>query len=138
LQSWHWCPQGHIGWSWAHKIHLSGSNYLVVQQIYRGWAFAGIAVVGAQLSTAVLTILVRSQPWVFRLTLVAFLCILATQIVFWSVTYPANQQTANWTVLPNHWQLLRSRWEYSHATNAGLNLIAVVLLILSVLPKDES
>jgi hypothetical protein len=35
-----------------HKIVLSASDYLTVQQLYRGWQFAGIVVVGAIVSIA--------------------------------------------------------------------------------------
>jgi hypothetical protein len=37
------------------KIGLSRDNYLVVQQIYRGWALLGIVVLGALLSTLILS-----------------------------------------------------------------------------------
>src|SRR5918992_5517112 len=82
------------------KIGLSRDDYLTVQQIYRGWALLGFVVAGALLSTLVLTIMLRNRPKVFALTLVAFVCILGTQVVFWTFTFPANQQTSNWTVLP--------------------------------------
>jgi hypothetical protein len=121
-----------------HKIHLSREEYLTVQQIYRGWSLLGIVVAGALLSTFILTILVHKQRTAFILTLVALLCLVATQVVFWTYTYPANQATNNWTVLPENWLELRRQWEYSHATGAGLNLLALITLILSVLVRDES
>ncbi len=40
----------------ANKMHLPGAEYLVVQQIYRGWALLGIAVIGTLLMTLILTI----------------------------------------------------------------------------------
>lgn len=123
------------------KINLSREDYLTVQQIYRGWALLGIVVIGALISTLVLTVMVRKERKVFILTLIALLCIVGTQLVFWTFTYPANQQTNNWTVLPASWLELRKQWEYSHATSAGLNLVALITLILSVilsvLVKDE-
>ncbi len=119
------------------KINLSGEDYLTVQQIYRGWALLGIVVIGALLSTLVLTIMVRSESKIFALTLISFLCILGTQFVFWVFTYPVNQKTNNWTVLPTNWLELRNQWEYSHATSAGLDLIAVITLILSVVARAE-
>jgi ribose/xylose/arabinose/galactoside ABC-type transport system permease subunit len=119
------------------KINLSAEDYLTVQQIYRGWALLGIVVFGALLSTLVLTIIVRKKRRAFILTLIAFLCIVGTQVVFWTFTYPANEATNNWTVLPGNWLELRNQWEYSHATGAGLNLIALITLILSVLVSEE-
>jgi hypothetical protein len=34
----------------------------------------------------------------------------------------ANTATLNWTQLPDDWEVLRKRWEYSHAVRALLNL----------------
>ncbi len=119
------------------KIGLSRGDYLTVQQTYRGWALLGFVVAGALLSTLVLTIMVQNQPKALALTLVALLCIVGTQVVFWTFAFPANQQTSNWTVLPGNWMTLRTQWEYSHATSAVLNLIAFIALILSVLTRDK-
>jgi Domain of unknown function (DUF1772) len=119
------------------KINMPREQYLIVQQIYRGWALLGTVVIGALLSTLALTIVVRKPPKTFVLTLIAFLCIAGTQVLFWTFTFPANQQTHNWTMLPENWLALRQQWEYSHAASAGLNLVAFVALILAVLLKDE-
>ena len=119
------------------KINLPREQYLIVQQIYRGWALLGIVVLGGLLSILVLTIMVRKQPKTFVPSLVAFLCMVGTQVLFWTFTYPANQQTRNWIVLPENWLALRKQWEYSHAASAGLNLVAFVVLIFSVLSQDE-
>jgi hypothetical protein len=91
---------------------------------------------GAPLSTLILTILVRKWPNEFALSLVAFLCIVGTQVVFWTFTFPTNQQTSNWTVLPENWTTLRMQWEYSQAASAVLNLIAFIALAFSV-SKDK-
>lgn len=115
------------------KIGLSRDDYLVVQQIYRGWALLGIVVLGALVSTLVLAFMVRWRPKTFALSLAAFLCIVGTQVIFWTFTFPTNQETLNWTVLPDHWQALRRQWEYSHAASAVLNLAALIALILSIL-----
>jgi uncharacterized membrane protein len=106
---------------------------LTVQQIYRGWALLGIAVMGALLSTLMLTVLVRETPRVFYLTLIATLSIALSLLVFFLCTYPANQATNNWTNLPENWQALRRQWEYSHAVGAGLYFIALTALTLSTL-----
>jgi membrane protease YdiL (CAAX protease family) len=85
------------------KIGLSRQDYLTVQQIYRGWALLGFVVAGALLSNLLVTIRVRRRPKVFARALIAFLCIVGTQVVFWTFTYPTNQITHNWTVLPDDW-----------------------------------
>jgi hypothetical protein len=119
------------------KIDLSRDDYLTIQQIYRGWALLGFVVAGALISNLILTIMVRKKPRAFALTLIAFLCILGTQVVFWTYTYPANQETNNWTTLPANWLELRRQWEYSHAASAALNLLALISLILSALVEEE-
>jgi len=119
------------------KINLSREDYLTMQQIYRGWALLGFVVAGALLSTLALTITVRKERKPFIFAFIAFLCIAGTQVVFWTCTSPANQATNNWTMLPENWVELRWQWEYSHATSAVLNLVALVTLILSVLARDE-
>lgn len=90
-------------------------------------------VVGALLSTLILTIMVRNHPGEFAWSLVAFLCIAGTQVVFWAFTFPVNRKTSNWTVLPENREALRTQWEYSHATSAILNIIAFIALAISVL-----
>ncbi len=115
------------------KINLSREEYLTVQQIYRGWALLGIVIAGALISTIVLTILLRHERRAFVFSLIGFLCIVGTQVIFWTYTFPTNQVTQNWTTLPDSWALLRRQWEFSHAASAGLNLLAVAALIISVL-----
>jgi hypothetical protein len=115
------------------KMALSREEYLIVQQIYRGWALLGIAVIGALLSTLILTIVVRASQRLFYLTLTATLCIGLSLVVFFLFTYPTNQQTLNWTMLPENWHGLRQQWEYSHAVGAGLSFMALMALVLGLL-----
>ena len=119
------------------KIGLSREAYLTAQQLYRGWALLGIVVVGALLSTFAYAVVVRKQRKAFTLAVIALLCLAGTQVVFWTFTFPANQLTENWTVLPENWTVLRSQWEYSHAASALLNLAALIALILSVLAREK-
>lgn len=119
------------------KINLSREDYLTVQQNYRGWALLGVVVAGALLSTLVLTVMVRKERKAFIFALIALVCIAGTQVVFWTYTYPANQATNNWMILPENWMELRRQWEYSHAASAVLNLLASISLFLSVLARDE-
>jgi membrane protease YdiL (CAAX protease family) len=120
------------------KIGLSRDEYLTVQQIYSGWALLGFVVWAALLSSLALTLLVRKRRREFVPALIGFLSIAGTQVVFWTLTFPTNELTANWTVLPDNWAALRLQWEYSHAASAVLNLIALVAIIASVLARDDS
>ena len=122
----------------ANKIDLPREEYLTVQQIYRGWALLGIVILAALASTLALVILSRRDRKAFAWALTGFLALAETQVVFWTFTFPANQATENWTRLPENWETLRMQWEYSHATSAGLNLIALVAIILAVLPREHS
>ena len=115
------------------KIEMSREEYLIVQRIYRGWALLGVAVVGALLSSVLLALTVHDRPAEVYLTVAAAVCILISLIVFFAFTFPANRETANWTTLPENWQKLRRRWEYSHAVGAALYFLALSLLTLSLL-----
>jgi hypothetical protein len=122
----------------SNKIDLSRDEYAVVQQIYRGWALLGIVIYGALALTIVLAFMVRDRPRAFACAVVAIVAILGAQIVFWTFTFPTNQETLNWTVLPEHWVELRNRWEYSHAAGAVLNAVAVAALIVGLLVHEDS
>lgn len=115
------------------KIGMDADDYLAAQQIYRGWALLGALVIGALFFTLVHAVLVRGERRRFVPALIAFLCIAGTQAIFWTLTFPANEATANWTLLPDSWQALRAQWEYSHAAAAALGLAAMVASILAVL-----
>ena len=120
------------------KIGLSREEYLTVQQIYSGWWLLGIAVLGALLSSLALALATRRRRREFVPALIGFLCLAGTQAVFWTFTYPANEQTANWTMLPGHWRARRMQWEYSHAASAVLNLAAFIAIACSVLSAHGS
>ncbi len=111
------------------KIGLSREEYLTVQQIYRGWALLGVVVFGALLATLVHALAARGRMKEFRAAVTAFVCIVTAQVVFWIFTFPTNQATRNWTVLPDNWEALRTQWEYSHAAGALLMLGAAIALI---------
>lgn len=119
------------------KVNLPKEQYFVVQSIYRGWALFGIPVFAALLSLMVLVIALRRERAPMVWALIAFLCVVGTQVVFWIWTYPANVATKNWTIIPENWEALRLQWEYSHAASAVLAFIALVTLALSVLAWAE-
>lgn len=118
------------------KIKLTRDSYLTVQQIYRGWALLGIVIFIALLATLTHAVAARRRRREFMAALAAFLLLAGTQGIFWTFTFPANRATANWTQLPEHWETLRSRWEYSHAASAMFNLGAFMSVIAAVLSRD--
>jgi uncharacterized membrane protein len=115
------------------KVALDREQYVLVQQLYRGWAWLGVAVLGALVSNLIVTVRrPRGAPgrhW----SLVATVSIALSLAIFFLFTYPANRQTVNWTVLPDNWETLRRQWEYSHAVAAGFDLLALCALTLSLL-----
>jgi amino acid transporter len=119
------------------KIHLSRNDYLIVQQIYRRWEWLGVFLVLALIANLLLTIATRHQANIFIFNILACICIAVSLVVFFSFTFPANEQTYNWTMLPDNWQKLRRQWEYSHAVNAGIYFIAFMSLIISVLKMQR-
>jgi hypothetical protein len=125
------------------KMHLSQESYGTVQYVYRGWAWLGIIQIGAVLVTLAFLFQMRggkgpgAGKQAFRLVLAAWICQTLTLVVFFVFTFPANRSTQNWSVLPVDWEVLRARWEYSHAVNALLELIAYVLLLTAVLKMSR-
>lgn len=116
-----------------HKMQLTQESYGAVQYIYTGWAYLGILQLAAIISSYLLY-------WKSRSTLVLTAAILQTLTlaVFFIWTFPANQVTHNWSVLPVNWEPLRRQWESSHAANAILELLAYILLLSAVLRPGRS
>jgi hypothetical protein len=119
------------------KMDLPGDVYLVVQQIYSGWTLLDLAAVAAVAALGVLTVLVWQRRRAFFLTLAALAAMTAAQALFWVLSFPADRATEGWTTLPADWPLLRDQWEYSHAAGAGLELVAFVALIASVVLRER-
>ena len=115
------------------KIRLDKERYLVVQQLYRGWALAALPLLGAVLITLALAILSRAQLWPMLLSAAACVLLVATIVSFFIWVFPVNRTTGNWTTAPENWSALRSRWEYAHAVNAAITLVALVCIVLAVL-----
>jgi hypothetical protein len=111
------------------KIGMSREDYLVAQRLYRGWNRLGVLVIAALASTLVLAGQSGAPA-----AIAAFALIVGTQILFWTVTFPVNRRTGNWTQAPEDWSGLRRRWELSHACSALLTLVALLCVIHAALP----
>lgn len=119
------------------KIGLPREAYLVAQGLYRGWALLGAVWIGALVANLALAVALRRHGRGWRAALGAGLLLALSLAVFFAWTWPANQATANWTVLPPGWEALRRQWEYSHAANAVLVFLALCLSVLSALGTAE-
>ncbi len=120
------------------KIDLAQADYFIAQNVYRGWSLFGVVMIGAVLANLVLTVLLRGQGAAFGLALVNLACLAGTLLIFFAFTYPANQATNNWTVIPAGWQSLRFEWEYSHAVNAVIAFGGFCALTWSLLLTPKS
>src|SRR5437868_5227294 len=68
------------------KIRLPQEPYFAIQQIYRGWQFVGIVLVGAMVADFYLSWLFRGQSRPFWLSLGGGLCLTASLVVFFAWT----------------------------------------------------
>ena len=112
------------------KLPMPREEYLTVQRMYRGWNFSGYVVGAALVATLWLAIVSEGDARVPAV--IAFLSILATQVVFWGFTFPVDQRTQDWTTAPDDWKRLRDRWEISHAASALLNFTALVCVGMAI------
>jgi hypothetical protein len=119
------------------KIGLGAEQYFIVQNVYRGWSLFGIVLFGALIANLALALVLRNRGAPFALALFACFCIALTLVVFFIWTYPANQATDNWMIIPNNWEQLRREWEYSHAANAVVTFMAFCSVSLSVVMTRE-
>ena len=130
-------PGGAHFFELANKMAMSQSEYMTVQKIYAGWSSFGVTIVAALLLTLLHTFMVRRDRTAFLLSLVAFLCLAATQGIFWTFTYPMNVASNHWTVTPADFEAARRQWEYSHAVNAVLTFVALVTITASVVARKR-
>ena len=131
-------PAGAHLFELPNKIGLPPEQYMIVQNIYRGWALFGIVAMTAPLLAIAHAIAVRAYTGPMLLSLAAALCLVATLAIFFMFTYPMNVASSNWTVTPENFETARRQWEYSHAVNAVLTLAAFATLTLSVLTSRPS
>ena len=97
-------PAGAHLFELPNKIRLPEEHYFIVQAIYRGWALFGFVLLLAVILNLVHAILLRREAVRFWLALAACGSIAATLAIFFTWTFPANQATSNWTVVPANWQ----------------------------------
>jgi hypothetical protein len=115
------------------KIDMSASDYFVVQRIYLGWWMVGLLLPAAFIANLGLAIAVRHDSSAFWPAIAAMALIAVNLVIFVIWTQPANAATENWAVRPENWEALRRQWEYSHAVNAGVTLLAFCAATLAAL-----
>ena len=73
----------------------------------------------------------------FGFALASLFPIAANLAIFFIWTFPTNQATDNWSVVPKNWNALRIQWEYSHAANAVVTFAALVWVVIAVLRQPS-
>jgi hypothetical protein len=112
------------------KLALGREEYLLVQGLYRGWAWFGAVIIAALVAHLALAITLGRRGG--RALVAAGLLGLGLAVFFVWI-FPLNQATAQWTRLPESgWEALRETWEYAHAANAVLTFGALCLAVLSL------
>src|SRR6516165_10357488 len=86
-------PAGTHFFELANKMSLSTAEYMTTQKTYAGWSFFGVAIIAAIAFTLTHTLMVRAERTAFLLSLSALLLLGATQVIFWTFTYPMNVAT---------------------------------------------
>jgi hypothetical protein len=140
---------------WPGKRKLDRESYLVTQRIYYpGFTIGGMfGEAGATLATLVVLIMTPFGSPSFWMTLMAVLCLVVVQGVFWLKIQPVNKAwlagqrlhsagaaffsvgTGGDTSTPpthENWIALRDQWEYSHIVRAALAMVALVSLATAV------
>ena len=128
------------------KMTYDGALWLKLLQTLYPPAFGpvGGTVEGvAAILSIVLAFLVRRRGPAFRWTLLGSACMVAAHVSFWLWVAPVNSVMLKLTpeTLPADWTHLRNQWEYTHATRAILQLIALGAFTCSILvetPKQLS
>ncbi|NJL40984.1 MAG: hypothetical protein HC899_32840 [Leptolyngbyaceae cyanobacterium SM1_4_3] len=108
----------------------------VFGNVYRLFGSVGaVFEVGAILAAIVLTTLVRKHRSGFYWTLAGTLLLVLALVSWILFVAPMNAEFAQWLTnpVPVNWTRYRDQWEYAHATNAVIKLLALSLLVLSVL-----
>ena len=126
-------PYGAHLFSLPNKIGMSEQHYFIAQRAYDNWALISLILIPAMLFNIVLAVLFGPSLPRSISHWQAASAMIATLPIFFAFTYPGNAATQNWTVVPDNWQYLRARWEYSHAVNAILTFASFCLMTAAVL-----
>jgi hypothetical protein len=97
----------------------------------------GIVLFGALAANPAHTIVLCRLGRSFDYALASFLLVAANLAIFFVWTFPTNQATNNWTVVPKNWNAVRIQWEYSHAANAVVTFAALVCVVIAVLRQPS-
>lgn len=83
-----------------HKMMLSATEYLTVQQIYRGWDLFGLVIGGEIASLVALIIMLRRRARSIALASTALALMVGTQVIFWGIhiSCESDDTGLDWTL----------------------------------------
>jgi uncharacterized membrane protein len=108
----------------------------VFENVYRLFGSVGAAFeVTAILTAMVLAFLVRRRGSTFYWTLGGVIFLVLAFMSWIMFVAPINAEFAKWLTnpIPADWARYRNQWEYAHAVNAFIKIIALSLIAISVL-----
>jgi hypothetical protein len=137
------------------KMRLNRETYIAVQSIYYpGFTFGGFGEGLGMVAALVLLLITPADKEAFWWTLAGLVALVAMQAVYWVATHPVNKfwlkeqrlkgfgagffsldpmkRGAAMETERQDWTRLRNRWEYSHVARAGLSIIALIALVVSI------
>lgn len=119
------------------KLTLSLDDYFIVQQIYSGWNNLAFVLLIEIATLSAVAVLYRRTNAVWLPALAALGFVVAAQVIFWAYTFPANQATSNWTMVPETWDALRTDWEFSHLAGAVMQFLAMTAISIAALNRNN-
>jgi hypothetical protein len=131
------------------KMRLDEPTYRAVQRIYYpGFTIGGFGDILGLVTTVALVLLTPTGSPAFWLTVIAFLGMLGTNIVYWVAVHPVNKHWMQGQPVgapaatffgaggertnAGDWTALRDRWEYAHVARAALASASLLALVISL------
>src|SRR5262245_35836403 len=130
------------------KLRLGKEQYLAVQPIsFPGFTAVGMAEPAVIVATFILLFMTPAGTAAYWLVAGALLAMIVVQIIFWTMTQPANRFWLEGTELsrpatrffqtrqastPRDWMAARDQWERSHIFRALAATLGLFLLTLAI------
>jgi hypothetical protein len=92
----------------------------------------------AIVATVALAFLLRGQALPMGLAAASAALLVASLAAFFSLTFPGNVATNNWTSVRQNWESLRLNWEIGHASGAVLTFLSLFALSAAVVSSRSS
>jgi hypothetical protein len=133
------------------KMRLDEQTYRAVQGIYYpGFTIGGFGDVLGVIAAAALVLMTPTGNADFWLASIAFVGMLATNLIYWLGVHPVNKHWVKGQPMgasgaaffgvgrapaagpAPHWTALRDRWEYAHVARSVLSSISLLALVILI------